>query len=442
MSRLLQMNAIILFMLAYLLSYVDRQILSLLIDPIQMDLHLGDTQFAYLNGLAFSLLYAVLGFPLASMSDRNPRPPIIVTGVILWSLATMACGLCNGFWSLFICRVLVGLGEAALAPAVYSFLGDIVPKEKLAGTLAVFFLGSFLGSGCAFLFGGSLLSIAEHYNTTTFHAWQVCFLVVGFPGLILGIIIAITVHEPAKRRVAGPHVPVRQAIAFFRHHKTFFCLHMLSYTLLAITLFSLFSWMPAQMMRIHHMTHVELGLVLGGIVIICGAAGVFASGFCIDYLTRRGVICASQIVAATGAFLASGPLVFSVMTSDRHLAVPLFALAFFFASFPMPPSATVLQIVVPVPMRARFSATMLFCNAIGGLSGGSILIGMLNDKVFQSSLAIGASMAIVAGTASVLGGVLLLLSMASYRSVYATQLHQILAHDAAMKHSEMEEQAA
>ena len=429
MSRLRQANAITLFMLAYLLSYIDRQILSLLIGPIQADLHLGDTQFACLNGLAFSLLYAVLGFPLASLSDRKPRPPIIVAGVILWSLATMACGLCNGFWSLFTCRVLVGLGEAALAPAVYSYLADIVPKEKLAGTLSVFFLGSFLGSGCAFLFGGSLLSVAQHYNMTSLHAWQVCFLVVGLPGLFLGLIIATSVREPAQRRVAGPHVPAAQAIAFFRQHKMFFRLHMLGYTLLAVTLFSLFSWMPAQMMRIHHMSHTELGLVLGSIVIICGSAGVFTSGRCIDYLTHRGVVCASQIVAVTGAFLACVPLVISVLTTDRHLAVPCFALAFFFASFPMPPSATVLQIVVPVPMRARFSATMLFCNAIGGLSGGSILIGMLNDRVFQSPLAIGLSMAIVAGTASVLGGVLLLLCMPSYRRLYGAQQHHQHVYD-------------
>lgn len=422
MSRLRQTNVMILFMLAYLLSYIDRQILSLLIGPIQADLHLGDTQFACLNGLAFSLLYAVLGFPLASLSDRKPRPPIIVAGVILWSLATMACGLCNSFWSLFLCRVLVGLGEAALAPAVYSFLADIVPKERLAGTLSVFFLGSFLGSGCAFLFGGSLLDIAQQYNVTSLHAWQVCFLVVGLPGLVLGAVIAVTVREPARRRVAGPHVPAAQAIAFFWQHKEFFSLHMLGYTLLAVTLFSLFSWMPAQMMRIHHMTHAQLGLTLGLIVIVCGSAGVFASGWLIDYLTRRGLVCAPQIVAATAAFLASVPLVISVLTHDSHLAVISFAMGFFFASFPMPPSATVLQIVVPVPMRARFSATMLFCNAIGGLSGGSLLIGVLNEKVFHSPSAIGMSMALVAGAASVLGGIMLLLCMRSYKALYDNRM--------------------
>lgn len=423
MSHLRQTNIMILFMLAYLLSYIDRQILSLLIGPIQADLHLGDTQFACLNGLAFSLLYAVLGFPLASLSDRKPRPPIIVAGVVLWSLATMACGFCNSFWSLFLCRVLVGLGEAALAPAVYSFLADSVLKEKLACTLSIFFLGSFLGSGCAFLFGGSLLGVAQQYNVTSLHAWQVCFLVVGLPGLVLGAVIAATVHEPARRRVAGPRVPAAQAIAFFRQHKTFFSLHMLGYTLLAVTLFSLFSWMPAQMMRIHYMTHTQLGLTLGLIVIVCGSAGVCASGALIDYLTRQGVVCASQIVAASAAFLASVPLVISVLTHDNHLAVISFAVAFFFASFPMPPSATVLQIVVPVPMRARFSATMLFCNAIGGLSGGSLLIGALNDKVFHSPSAIGLSMALVAGTASVLGGVMLLLCMRSYRTLYDSRLH-------------------
>lgn len=289
MTRVRQINTMCLFMVAYLLSYIDRQILALLIGPIQSDLLLSDTQFACLNGLAFSLLYAILGFPLASMSDRYPRPPIIVGGVILWSLATMACGLCNSFWSLFLCRVLVGLGEAALAPAVYSYIADTVPRERLAGTLAFFFLGSFLGSGCAFLFGGWLLAFVQQHHFMILHAWQICFMVVGLPGIFLGIIIALTVHEPSCRTVPARPATTSVAISFFRNHRTFFSLHMLGYTLLAVTLFSLFSWMPAQMMRIHHMSHTELGLTLGIIVIVAGCGGAFTSGRLIDILTKRGI---------------------------------------------------------------------------------------------------------------------------------------------------------
>lgn len=417
MTRVRQTNTMCLFMVAYLLSYIDRQILALLIGPIQSDLLLSDTQFACLNGLAFSLLYAILGFPLASMSDRYPRPPIIVGGVILWSLATMACGLCNSFWSLFLCRVLVGLGEAALAPAVYSYIADTVPRERLAGTLAFFFLGSFLGSGCAFLFGGWLLAFVQQHHFMILHAWQICFMVVGLPGIFLGIIIAFTVHEPSCRIVPTKPVTASVAISFFRNHSTFFSLHMFGYTLLAVTLFSLFSWMPAHMMRIHHMSHTELGLTLGVIVIVAGCGGAFTSGRLIDILTKRGIWYAPQLVASSAAFAASIPLVISVTTMNTHLAIISFSVAFFFASFPMPPSATVLQIAVPASMRARFSAAMLFCNAIGGLSGGSLLIGALNDHVFHSAASIGTSIALVAGTASILGGILLLLCIPSYRTL-------------------------
>ncbi|BAU39350.1 general substrate transporter [Acetobacter pasteurianus NBRC 101655] len=420
MSPVRPVTTIFLFMLAYLFSYIDRQILALLIGPIQSDLLITDTQFAFLNGLAFSLLYAILGFPLASLSDRYPRPPIIAGGVILWSLATMACGLSHSFWSLFLCRVLVGLGEAALAPAAYSFLADSVPKEKLSGTLAIFFLGSFLGSGCAFLFGGPLLHIVQQHNFAGMHAWQICFIIVGFPGLLLGGIIAMLVHEVPHRKSIVKSVSAQKTIAFFRMHPAFFSLHMLSYTLLAVTLFSLFSWMPAQMMRIHHFSHADLGITLGSIVIICGCAGVYTSGRLIDILSARGIWYAPQLVAALAALCATAPLVISVITSNTHLAVAAFAVAFYFASFPMPPSATVLQITVPTTMRARFSAAMLFCNAIGGLSGGSLLIGTLNDHFFHSPLAIGTSMAIVSGTASFLGALLLFASIPSYKLLCST----------------------
>lgn len=417
MTAIRRQSTVFLFMLAYLFSYIDRQILALLIGPIQADLHLTDTQFALLNGLAFSLLYAVLGFPLAAMSDRKPRPPIIVAGVILWSLATMACGLSHSFASLFLCRVLVGLGEAALAPAVYSFLADIVPKEKLSGTLAIFFLGSFLGSGCAFLFGGGLLELVQHLSLGSFHAWQVCFFVVGFPGIILGLLIAWAVKEPANRHTALQAVPLTQALSFYRNHASFFTIHMLSYTLLAVTLFSLFSWIPAFMMRIHHLSHAQLGWTLGLIVILCGCSGAYTSGKLIDILTGRNIHYAPQLIAGAAALCAFIPLIISVTVQNTHISIISLAIAFYFASFPMPPSATVLQLVVPPSMRARFSATMLFCNSIGGLSGGSLLIGLLNDKLFHSPLAIGQSIAWVAGTSSALGGILLIFSIPLYQKI-------------------------
>ena len=142
---------VVICMVAYVFSYIDRQITTLLIQPIQADLALSDTQFGLLHGLAFALFYATMGVPIAQLSDRHSRPLIIAVGVFLWSVATAACGLARTFWQFFAARVAVGVGEAALSPATYSMLADYFPKDQLGRAVAVYSTGSFIGAGLAYL---------------------------------------------------------------------------------------------------------------------------------------------------------------------------------------------------------------------------------------------------------------------------------------------------
>lgn len=132
---------------AYVLSFVDRQILSLLIGPIKADLGISDTAFALLHGFAFSLFYATLGIPVAGLSDRTSRPVVISAGIAVWSLATAACGLAASFAGLFAARIMVGAGEAALSPASYALINDLFPRERLGRAIGVYSLGSFFGAG-------------------------------------------------------------------------------------------------------------------------------------------------------------------------------------------------------------------------------------------------------------------------------------------------------
>ncbi|MCM3536322.1 MFS transporter, partial [Cellulosimicrobium funkei] len=160
---------------------VDRQVLVLMIEPIKRDLHLSDTQFSLLNGFAFSLFYAVMGLPVAYLADRYARPRIISLGIALWSVATAACGLSQQFVQMFVARMGVGVGEAALSPGAYSMLADYFPKEKLGRAVAVYSLGSFIGGGIAFLIGGYVIALLKHASAFTLpvvgqvHAWQVTF---------------------------------------------------------------------------------------------------------------------------------------------------------------------------------------------------------------------------------------------------------------------------
>jgi MFS family permease len=218
-------------MAAYVFSFVDRQILSLLIAPIQADLKISDTQFGLLSGLAFALFYAAMGLPIASLADRKSRPLIIALGVAFWSLATVACGLARAFPQLFIARICVGAGEAALTPATYSLLGDLFPKDRLGRAAAVYSLGSFLGAGAAFLAGGALIALISAHGVTdiaglTLKPWQLVFVLVGLPGILIAGLIPLTVREPGpggRRPNSGAASAFSAVFAFLHRERGYFC---------------------------------------------------------------------------------------------------------------------------------------------------------------------------------------------------------------------------
>lgn len=178
-------------MIAYLFSFVDRQILTLLVEPVQRDLNLSDTQFGLLHGFAFALFYAIMGIPVARLADQHSRPLIIAVGIFVWSLATAACGVAKTFGQFFLARMSVGVGECVLSPSVYSMLTDYFPKEKLGRAVGVFSMGSFFGAGLAYLIGAAVIEAVEGIDHVTIplmgevKAWQVTFFIVGFPGVLV-----------------------------------------------------------------------------------------------------------------------------------------------------------------------------------------------------------------------------------------------------------------
>lgn len=409
-------RSIALFASAYVLSFVDRQILALLITPIKAELLLSDFQFALLNGLAFALLYSVLGLPIAALSDRIARPPIIVAGIIIWSTATIACGLAQNFWQLFFARMAVGIGEAALVPAVYSFLADIVPSEKLGRTLALFSLGSFFGAGLAFLFGGMLINLL--HATHEWHgivSWKLCFIFVGLPGLPLALLIGLTVHEVNERHYTPQKQIPGSAWKFFLKNPTFFLLHFFGYSSTAVILFSILSWMPALLLRDRDFSHQSVGQIMGLTAIIFGCTGAYTSGKIIDFLSKKGYRNPATKVGITAALSAPFFLCCAVFSNHDAACITYFSIAFFCAAMPMPPSAVVLQQVVPKPFRSQFSAVLLFCNALIGLSAGSMLIGYLDDHVFKIASGIALSLTLVTSGAGLLAALLLFFSTKAYK---------------------------
>jgi MFS family permease len=405
-------------MVAYVVSFIDRQIMALLIEPIRADLHINDTQFGLLHGLAFSLFYATLGIPIATLTDRRSRPMIIAAGVLFWSLATAACGLAKSFGHLLIARFSVGAGEAVLAPATYSLLADLFPKEKLGRAVAVFSTGSFVGAGLAFLLGGAVIAAVSDGIQLDLpwlgelRAWQLAFIIVGLPGVILALIIALTIREQPRKEIFDGGGDDQSVWRFLARHWQVFTAHYFGYSMAAMILFSLLSWTPAFLIRNFSLSAQQSGYVLGSMVMVSCTLGVLTSGWLMDWLQRRGYNDASMrtgIIGAAGVMLPAALLLIvpALLPAERSfpIVLALLAVAFFFGAFPMPPSTAAMQLLAPNRLRARVSSVFLFFNSLLGLALGSIIIGSLTDYVFGDPKAVGKSLAVVllgAGTLSII----------------------------------------
>lgn len=418
---------VLICMLAYIFSFVDRQILALMIEPIKHDLQLSDTQFSLLHGLAFSLFYAFMGIPIALLADRYSRPRIIAIGVAFWSLATAACGLSRSFAQMFLARIGVGVGEAALSPATYSMLSDMFPRHKLGRAVGIYSIGSFIGGGMAFLIGGYVINLLKSVDSVAvpllgaLRPWQVTFFIVGLPGLLVALLILLTVRDPQRRGVrrdaAGQaqKPSVGETFRFLgRHRGTFFC-HYLGFSFYAMILFCLLGWTPAFYMRKYGLSPVDVGYMLGVVVLVANTAGVFCGGWLMDWLAKRGYSDAPLRAGVIGAVGMAVPAVAFTQVDGLWLSVGLLLPAMFFASFPMPTSTAAMQILPPNQLRAQVSALFLLISNLIGLGAGTTAVALLTDRLFKLPAAVGHSMSLLIGVATLLCIGLLAVGCGKYR---------------------------
>lgn len=406
-------------MLAYIFSYVDRQILVLMIEPIKADLNLTDTQFSLLHGLAFSLFYALIGLPIAYLADRFSRPAIISMGIIIWSIATAACGLSKNFIQLFLSRMSVGVGEAALSPAAYSIFSDLFSKQQLGRAVGVYSIDSFIGGGLAFLVGGYVISLLKGTTLVDIpilgmlRPWQVAFIIVGLPGVLIGIVFALTVRDPERQGQQLDHhgnvkkISIQDSFIFIRKHRQTFSCHYLGFTFYAMALFCLTSWAPAFYMRKFGLSAVDTGYMLGSILLLANTTGVFFAGWLTDFFTAKGRKDAAMLTGVIGAAGMLVPIVLFTQVDQLWLSVVLLVPAMFFASFPMPTSTASIQVLTPNQFRAQISSIFLLISSLVGLGIGTTLVALLTDKVFQNPLLVGYSISIIGAFATVCTIVLL-----------------------------------
>lgn len=403
-------------MVAYLLSYVDRSILSLLVNPIRSDLNLSDTQLSLLHGFAFAFFYATLGFPLGRMADSHNRRNIIVGGIGVWSLFTAACGLASNFWQLFLMRMGVGVGEAALNPSAYSIISDRFPKRLLARALSTYVMGTYMGFGLAFIVGGLVVQAVTKTPTSVVpllgevYTWQLAFFYVGLPGLLIALLVYSTVKEPLRTGLvnkSGAHtaVPIKDIVAFvMKNKRTFFC-HLAGFSLIGILVNGLVLWTPSFFYRTYDIPVAEAGVIYGIILLIFGPLGIFVGGVISDRIDRSGLNCGGFLTAAGFVSLAIIPALLSPLMPTAGLSFAWIAILVLATSAPWGVAVSAIQQITPNEMRGQVSALYLFVVNLIGIGFGPTLVALLTDKVFghdsllkYSMVCVGTGAAIVAAT--------------------------------------------
>nr|WP_298144934.1 MFS transporter [uncultured Pseudomonas sp.] len=412
-------------MVAYVLSFIDRQILNLLVAPIRRDLMISDTQMSLLMGLSFALFYTLCGIPLGRLADTRNRRGLVAIGVLFWSAATAACGMARLYWQFLLCRVGVGVGEAALSPAAYSLIADSFPAQRRATAISVYSMGVYLGSGLAFLLGGLVIKLASAQGDVLLpvlgevRPWQLIFLALGAAGVLFTLLM-LAVREPARRGVgAGIAVPLAEVGRYIHANKRTVLCHNFGFAGLAFAGYGSAAWIPTFFIRTYGWEAGQVGVVYGSIVAVFGCLGIVFGGRLADWMAKRG---SSDANMRVGLYAAIGavPCVLSFPLMDSALwAAILTAPAVFFLSMPFGVAPAAIQEIMPNSMRGQASAIYLFVITLIGLGIGPTAVALVTDYVFADDQALRYSLLIVSSLAVFSSIVLLSMSLKPYRDSVA-----------------------
>jgi MFS family permease len=412
-------------LVAYLTSFVDRTILTLLVDPIRDSLNISDLELSVLHGFAFAIFYAVLGIPIARYADSHNRVRLISLGILTWSAMTAVCGFSRSFLSMFVARVGVGIGQATLSPAAYSILSDSFPPTKLVRALSVYQTAIYAGTGIAMIIGGFVIAKVPAFDMPGYgpmESWQVVFLLIGLPGVLVAALM-YTVHEPTRKglmsRPSGEKtIPVREVVSFVTDRRAAYGFLMGAVAAKGLAFYGATAWLPSYFMRTFQWDVAKVGLWYGLSSIVFGALGINLGGVVAGWLRSRGYVDANLRVGliCLACFTALGVL--APLVPSANAAMVLYGGVIFFAAAPVGCQAAALQEITPNQMRAQVSAIYLFLANIFGIGLGPTFVAFFTDVVFRDDLAVGYSMAIVALVAGPIGTVFYWRALQPYRACY------------------------
>ena len=418
--------ALFVLLLAYILSFIDRNILAMLVAPIRQSFAISDLQFSFLHGFAFAMFYIVLGLPIGRLADRANRKWIVTVGVFLWSIMTCLCGMAKTLPALFIARVGVGVGEAALSPPAYSLMGDYFSAKRLRFATAIFALGITLGSGLSYKIGGAAYAWIEQQDLSALPivgellAWQATFVLVGLPGLLV-VVLLLFVKEPARQQSpqssGSGEASWGEVKSFLVEHWRVYLGLMGGVSMMAIIGYGTLAWFPEYLQRSYAMDRAEAGNALSQVFIWAGSGGTLAGAWFAGALQNRGYDDANMRLVMIAALVLVLPATIGPLTPTSSLALAFGSFVVFVHYPHFGVAMAAVTAATPNNMRALVAAILLFMSNLFGLALGGSIVAFATDVIFANDASLNYSLSLVAAVFYPLAAILIWQGLAAYRAL-------------------------
>jgi MFS family permease len=417
----------LLLAIAHLISFVDRFLMSLVMEPLKADMSLSDTQLGLLQGTGFVILYTVAAVPLGLMADRVNRRNLIIAGIVIWSIATALCGLADTFGSLFLARLGVGFGEAALVPAAMSLLSAYFPRRQLGRAVSLFTAGASVGKSAALVGGGAVLALLTASGGLDLPGlgrllpWQGTFVIMAVPGLLLAVLL-LTLREPPRQQSQVQKPGLGAGLAHVRGHRPAYLLHTAAASIVVLLIQSVAAWSPSFFVRDFGLSPAEAGAAVGSVILIAGPLGHLSGGALTDFFLSRGSQAPAAPVMAIG-LLAAIPAVFLFAAAPSlPLSLLGYGLLSYVTTLAAPASLAGLQMLTPDRLRGVVTSLFLACTTFVGIGVGPPLIGFITDRVMGGPQALGESLILFVVVFGFVGAAIALASRRPFART-ATALH-------------------
>jgi|TARA_B100000315_G_scaffold172412_1_gene160882 MFS family permease len=419
--------ALALLFVAYIFSFVDRQILSLLVGPIREDFGITDFEFSLLQGAAFAVIYTFAGLPLGRLADRYSRRLIISGSVMFWSLMTVSCGMTRNFGQLFVARMGVGVGEAGLSPAAYSLILDSFRPRHATYAMSFYKLGVKIGAGLALVIGGVLYDFYASIGTLNLPIigpvvpWQATIISVGAPGVLLALLL-LTVREPSRKALVANSdgstsvaLPVSTVFRFIWQRRRVYLSLFLGSSMMAMAGYGNAAWYPEFLFRNYGLSKSEAGTFYGTILLGAGSLGVLFGAWLANQLLRRGHADAYVRTILVSSALTIVPSVWAPLAGNASSTLVWLVPAEFLSASYIGVLAMAMVAITPNQMRGQITAMYIFVTNMLGLAIGASILAAFTDFVYRDESMLHYSIASINALFYPIAALLFLYCLPAYR---------------------------